>query len=165
MAATPGLVFRPLAAEELPLALSLAASMTGLDDPKREAWGVGPQGASDAAGEAWGIFEGDILAGAAWLSRLEDGALEVGTFALPRRRWGMGLLLWTLDNIVRNEAQKALELRIHVDGGGPSLGELLEDAGFSGPDVEDEGYPKGDWVLNLLGTDEPELSAPSDAGV
>lgn len=156
MAATPGLVFRPLGAGETPLAMSLAASTLGLHDPRCEAWGVGPQGAPNAAGEAWGIFEGDILAGAAWLRRLEDGALELSAFALPRRRWGMGLLLWMMDNIVRNEAQKALELRIHLDCGGPSLGELLEDAGFSGPDIEDEGYPSGDWVLNLLGTGEPE---------
>ena len=161
MTASPGLVFRRLAEEDMPLAVSLTASMTGQGDPKCEAWGVDGEELPDDAGEAWGIFEQDILAGAAWLKRADDGALELNVFALPRRRWGMGLALWMIDNIVRNEAHKALELRIHLDSGGPALGEMLEDAGFTGPDIEDEGYPKGDWILNLLGTGEPNPPAIS----
>lgn len=146
MSSAPDLVFRKLDENEKELSEGLAGSAAGVDDPRSEVWGIGRDGIPPESGDAWGLFVRDTLAGVAWLTPVEGGCVEIAALALPRGRWGMGLPVW-----VAGEAAKAAgragarELVVRLSGGGMPLGEMLEDAGFLGPDIESEGYPAGEW--------------------
>lgn len=146
MSATPDLILRRLSEEEKDLALGLAASVTAFDDSRCEAWGIAPDGAPPSDAEPWGLFVRGTMAGAAWFSNAKQGTVEIAAMALPRGRWGMGLVVWMAGEASRQVgAAGAGELLVRLESGGRKLGELLEDAGFFGPDVEDENYPRGEW--------------------
>lgn len=145
MSASPDLEFRKLVVSEAPLAVSLAASVGDMGDPRCEAWGLDPSGAPPSGGETWGLFMKGTLAGAVWLHRPETDVLEISGVALPRRRWGMGLILWMVDELVQKAAEGCREIVVNLDNGGPSLGETLEDARFTGPPPGSPGYPRGEW--------------------
>lgn len=139
------LELRRLEDGEMPLALSLAASIDAQDDPKCEAWGVAAAGSPPPGSEGWGIFEQDSLAGVAWLRRPEAGVVEIAAMVLPRRRWGTGLVLWVMGELEFVEEGALREIRFTLENGGPSVGEQFEDMGFSRSSAEEESYPRGAW--------------------
>lgn len=150
MSVTPELLFRRLGEDEIDLALGLAASVVPLDEPLCEAWGIGPDGTPLPGAEVWGLFMRGTLAGAAWLSAVHFGTVEIMSLALPRGRWGMGLVVWMAGEAAREAASGgAEELLVRLVNGGSKLGELLEDSGFSGPNIESEDYPRGEWRRRL----------------
>lgn len=138
MSVTPDLEMKRLEGIDRELAMSLAASVHGIDDPRSECFGLAPDGAPEKGGDGWGVYIRGGLAGALWFA-----APEITAVALPKGRWGMGLLLFMAGELARTAPDG---LVVRLAGGGPGLGEALADAGFSGPDPEDESYPAGDWV-------------------
>ena len=142
----PDLQFRRLDATDMELALALAESCFGLDDPGNLCFGLAPQGPLVAGGEAWGAFERGNLVGAAWMLPPNGGMNEVVAIALPRKRWGHGLFNWMLDELARSASLSgSRELLVRISAGGPGLAEALTDAGFLGPDPEQEDFPRGEW--------------------
>lgn len=158
MSASPDLEFRRLTDEELPLAAALADSVGAADDPRREAWGLTAIPPPAQGGGAWGVFVRGSLAGAAWVDASAADVLEIAALALPRSRWGLGLAAWMAREIAREVPDGCREILIRLDGGPPSLGEELEDAGFAGPGVDEEGYPKGEWrrLLSIVAANDGE---------
>ena len=149
MPLTPSLSFRKLAPEETELALSLAASVNA-DDPYSESFGV-----SDPmpvpGGDAWGLWIGGGLSGAAWLSAAPGGPAEVTALALARSWLRLELAAWMLGELVGAAAAAGCsEVTLTVRKGGSALAGVLLDAGFSGPDVSDGGAPLGKWSRKCL---------------
>ena len=144
MSASNDLTFRRLDDEEMGMADGLV-SMVNREDPKSESWGVTPAGGRPA-GEAFGMFMRDALAGVVWLGAERTGCVEILALAMPRGRWGMGLIPWLAGRVADLARDRgAKELLVRIDAGGAALGEELEDSLFSGPKAEDEGYPCGEW--------------------
>lgn len=142
--------FRRLTEAEQELAVALASSLAGLDDPGFEGWGLGTTGAAPLNCEAYGLLVQGGLAGVIWLTAHPQGIAEATALALPRKRWGMGLMGWMLQSAAAEMAKRDLKgLFINLPGGMESLGEKLEDAGFRGPQLADPGYPKGRWIKKI----------------
>ena len=76
---------------------------------------------------------------------------EVSALALPRRRWGMGIVVWMLSEVVRQSEAGTKGIIVNITYGGVPLGMALEDSGFAGPPPEDPEYPMGQWRLGLVG--------------
>lgn len=143
MSAMQDMVFRPLESGEQSLVEGLVATAV-VDDPQSESWGVENHALPAHPGRGWGVFIRDGLAGALWVRDPAGGVAEISALVLPRGRWGMGLPVWMAEQVSRRLG--GVELRVRVKHGGRALGESLEDAGFAGPDVEDETYPAGEWT-------------------
>lgn len=145
MSSTPDLVFRRLEREEMDMAAALAASAYAPDDAYNESFGLvsdGPPG----QGEAWGLFLRGTLAAALWATSPEGETLELAAVAIPRGRRNMGLLAWMAGEMARTASLSgAKALLVRVLEGGSGLGEALADAGFVGPDAEEETFPLGEW--------------------
>ncbi len=139
------LTFRRLKDEELPLVDGLVA-LAVVDDPQSECWGVSEGRVPPGAGEAWGAFIRDGLAGALWFRGPQRGVVEITALVLPRKRWKMGLTNWMTAEIAKEaKARGAVELLARINPCGPALAEELEFAFFTGPDPEEDGYPAGEW--------------------
>lgn len=155
MTAMPDMEFRRLEGEERELAVGLADSLAGVEDAKFEGWGL-EQGA-DALHycELWGVFIRGGLAGALWLTA-GGGVAEIKALALPRRRWGMGLVQWLISRLTESAKKSgAATLAITLTSGGEHLGEILEESGFSGPNLAEETYPAGKWLCRLVAPAAP----------
>ncbi len=137
--------FRPLESGEMPLVDGLLAG-ADVEDAKSECWGVRPGKAPDAPGAAWGVFLRGTLAGAAWLRAPRGGEAEIAGVVLPRRRWGMGLLVFIAGRFAE-EAKRlgARALVANVPACGRHLADELEFALFAPPETEDENDFSGVW--------------------
>lgn len=152
------LLFRKLEDPDMELALALAASCYGVDDPKNESFGLTPEGPPAAGGEGWGIFMRGSIACVGWIVPAREGMAEITGAAIPRGQWFKGFLVWMADEWSRRGMAGADgELIVRADGGGWGLAEALTDAGFWGPDPEDEGFPRGEWRRIKLSGAEPAL--------
>ncbi len=152
MAAHDDLEMKLLAGEDLETALALAESIEGLDDPHCEAWGVPLPQTALRAGKGWGVFVKGTLAAALWITGNPDGVGDVVALAVPRRRWGSGLTTWMLVEIGKVLGKHGCKkLRIILTAGNGFLAEALEDAGFKGPTLRNEGYPAGEWTRAVQG--------------
>lgn len=150
MTAIPDMEFRRLEGDDVELAVALAASLADIEDERREGWGLGKNGSIPLGCEAWGVLIRGGLAGALWLAPAVGGVVEVKTLVLPRGRWGMGLVQWLLERTVepvKNSGAKALTVTLASGSG--ALGEMLEEAGFTGPGLDEETYPVGKWMRQL----------------
>ena len=160
--ANPDLYFRPLENEELELADALA-EVGAAPLPQSESFGLATLPAFKANSEVWGLFIRDTLSGVAWFDRSVAGPLPVRALALPKRRWGLGLSTWVLQQIANLEPDRDME--IALDAGGKELGLALEEAGFTGVDPEAETYPVGIWTRTCdsiaSGADAPPSDSPS----
>lgn len=145
MSSTPDLVFRRLESDEVELASALAASAHAPEDAQNESFGLASDGSSPQ-GETWGLFLRGTMAAALWVSPPNGDTLELTAAAIPRGRRHMGLLAWMAGELARAASLAGMgTLLIRIGEGEPGLGESLADAGFSGPDPDDDGYPRGEW--------------------
>lgn len=159
MSAADELIFRRLEDRELPL-LDGLLGMAVVDDPATECWGVTPGAMPVNAGEIWGLFIRDSLAGALWLRDPQRGVAEVAALVLPRKRWKMGLMTWMTGEIAKEARSRgAVELLARLEPCSPALAEEMEYALFTGPDPEEEGYPDGEWRRTLEIPTEAEEDA------
>ena len=149
MSEMPNLDFRRLERLELELAAELTAAPESAD-PKSENFGtvaIGPQSGE----EIWGLFIKGTLAGAAQSGPVSGDAAEIKALFLARRWRRTGLSVWMLEQLCREAGSAgARNISVRIDGAPFSVGEVLEDAGFSGPDREDERYPAGTWTRSAL---------------
>ncbi len=144
MTATQKLLFRRLDETEKELAGEFLAAAAGWTGPKAERFGLAAGGSP--AGEAWGLFIRESLCGLAWLASPTGGAAEVTGLVVARNWWRAGLAGWMLEELTRAASLAgAADLLVRVAGDGGATGEILADAGFSGPDPEDETFPDGEW--------------------
>ena len=152
MAETPHMEFRLLEGDDLELAVALAAAQAGVEDPAMEGWGLGGTGAAPLNCEPYGVMVQGSVAGVLWLFVHAQGIVEAKALALPRGRWGVGLIAWLMDNAAAEMGKRGMKcIFVNLTGGSERLGELLQDAGFHGPQLADPGYPKGRWIKPLLG--------------
>lgn len=150
MSATPHMEFRPLEGDELELATALAAAQAGVDDPAMEGWGLGATGAAPLNCLPYGLMIKGGLAGAIWLFPHQQAVVEAKALVLPKARWGMGLMHFMLENAAAEMAKREMKgLFINLPSGNERLGEMLEEAGFHGPQLADPGYPKGRWIRKV----------------
>ncbi len=146
MSTTPHMEFRLLEGPDLEHAVAIAASLAGVEDPAREGWGLGASGGAPLNCEAYGIVIRGAVAGVLWILR-HQGIAEAKALALPRGRWGLGFvsaLAAHVSAVLESQGMKGLF--INLTEGSERLGELLEEAGFHGPQLADPGYPKGRWI-------------------
>jgi hypothetical protein len=149
MSAADELSFRRLEDRELPLLDGLLA-MAVVDDPASECWGVAPGVMPRNAGEIWGMFIRDGLAGALWFRDPQRGVAEVAALVLPRKRWKMGLMTWMTGEIAKEAKRRgAVELLARLDPCSEALAEEMEFALFTGPDPTEDNYPNGEWRRTL----------------
>ncbi len=145
MSATPKLTFRRLEDPERELAGELAASAAGWNVPYVERFGR-LDGRTPPAGEPWGLFIKGSLCGLAWFVPPVGGGAEVAALLVAKNWWRTGLAAWMLEELAKAAGQAgAGEIVVRLAGDGAAAGEILVDAGFSGPDPEDETYPDGEW--------------------
>jgi hypothetical protein len=155
--AVPHMEFRLLQGGEMELATALAAAQAGAEDPAREGWGLGTTGAAPLNCEAFGLLVQGSVAGVLWLFSHPQGIAEIKALVLSKGRWGTGLIGWMLDNAAAVMGERGLKgLFVNLSEGGERLGELLEDAGFRGPQLADPGYPRGRWIRSAQRLAMPE---------
>lgn len=146
MTATPDLVFRRLEAGDEELLGNLAAAEAGVDDPGSVNFGVAGPAVPFRGEEVFGLFIRGSLAGAAWFRPPVGGWAEVVGLLLAKSWWNTGLSVWMLGELARTADLSGAEgIRARIGHASPAAGESLADAGFEGPDPEEEGYPVGEW--------------------
>lgn len=148
MSATPDLDFRPLEKDEGELAAEFTAAAGTGDAPDEERFGLEGGKPPTGSGQAWGLFVRGVLCGVAWLRPPSGGTADVPALTLARQWRGAGLTGWMLTRLAQAAAEAgASRLRVRLaEKAAPVLGEILSDADFSGPDLEAEEYPAGEWI-------------------
>lgn len=144
----PLLVFKRLTPEEEKLAVGLAASINP-EDPG-ESWGTHPDGRPNAAKQVWGVFQDEALISAMWLNASPGGVARITCMAVPRRRHHAGLLAFMMSELAPKFAKAGGKAIVAtIERGGDALGDSLADAGFIGPELDDDNYPAGEWRRDL----------------
>ena len=151
MSSTPHMEFRLLEGDELELATALAAAQAGGDDPETEGWGLGDTGAAPLNCMPYGLLVQGSVAGVVWLfPHRQQSLVEAKALVLPRKRRGMGLLEWMLQRAAEEMGKEGMKgMFLTLPGGSERLGEMLQDAGFHGPQLADPGYPRGRWIRKI----------------
>ncbi|MDR3078127.1 MAG: GNAT family N-acetyltransferase [Planctomycetota bacterium] len=124
----------------------LLAGLLAMSRAGAEAFGLNQAGRHGATG-AWGVFIQGVLCGAAGLAGRRSGREAEIAFLLVSDAWrNAGVSLLLLDALVREAGEGgAREVLARLADGPRSLGEILADAGFSGPSPKDDAYPAGEW--------------------
>ncbi|MCC8109793.1 MAG: hypothetical protein LIQ30_12285 [Planctomycetes bacterium] len=145
------LVLRLLPENELEMAASLLPSETDRTDPRCECFGDLPKAPLSSGDKIWGIYNHGTLTGVIYLQpNAEEKLVHVRVIALPRGRWGMGLSTWMLEEAYKIVKRgKFDEMRITLETGTLAVGEAIMDAGFKGPDLEEETFPIGEWTREV----------------
>lgn len=147
MSAIPDLQFRRLEESEYELAAALAGAAQPSDDPGSINFGAGALATRSGDSELWGVFIRGGLGGVACFAP-SSGWAEVRALHLARDWRRTGLAEWMLTELARTASLSGgVGVVVRIASGTPAVGEMLADAGFSGPDAEDEGYPNGEWRL------------------
>ncbi len=149
---TNDLMLRLVPENELEVASALSPSETDRADPRCECFGVLPNPPLSAGDKIWGIYNhGTLTAVICLMPKPEDRIVQVKAIAMPRGRWGMGLSTWMLEEAYKIVKRgKFDEMRITLESGSPAIGEAIMDAEFKGPDLEDETFPAGEWVREIV---------------
>ena len=152
MPAAEKLVFRRLEDGERELAGELAASAAGWNAPEMERFGK-MEGPAPAAVEPWGLFIKGTLCGLARFVPPVGKSAEVTALLLAKSWWRTGLSAWMLEELAAAAGRSgASEILVRLSGAGGAAGEILVEAGFSGPDPSDAAYPDGSWRRSAGGS-------------
>ncbi|MDR1535805.1 MAG: hypothetical protein LBU64_12050 [Planctomycetota bacterium] len=140
MASGPVLECRKLSGSDLEL-------LDGLISVARngeESFGLESDQALPELGEPWGGFIRGGLSAAAWLKCPPgNGPAEISALLVARNWLHTGISSFLLNRMLGEIGPGGV--RIRLAGGKRGLGEVLEAAGFLGPDPEDRDYPRGEW--------------------